>query len=159
MPPYTPVRDFINALRDGETNITRRLKYLVINYSQVPEPVRAAFEAWTPAAAPAIPLLVKNLLKHSGGAAVYGALAADNKLSPDAVDHIDAWDPAQKATVKAWAMAAQNNPAAEIYWELHRDAALGDHAFQDPANPLKITLRTFAGRINLSPSLGVISYT
>lgn len=156
MPAYTPIREFIDALKSGETNITKRLKYLVQNYNQIPQPVRDVLEGWTPTAAtPAIPEDVKNLLKHDGDT---GTLTNVNKLGSDEVKHIDDWPWQQKATVKAWVDAAKDNPGAEIYWELHRDPALGDYAQRDPGNPLKVTCRTSAGRVNLSLSFGSITY-
>ena len=156
MPAYTPIREFIDALKSGETNITRRLKYLVQNYNQIPQSVRDSLDGWTPSADhPAMPEPVKKLLMHDGDT---GPLTSVNKLGQPEIDHIDDWPWQQKAIVKDWVGAAKNNPAAEIYWELHRNPALGDYADHDPGNPLKVTCRTFAGRVNLGLNFGSINY-
>jgi hypothetical protein len=163
MPAYTPIRDFIDALNSGQTNITRRIKYLVENYSIIPGPNLAALTGWSPSPGSAmIPDLVKDLLMHNGAC---GKLSPQNKLSPDEVAHIDALDPLDKAKVLAWVNAAKNNPAAEIWWELRREplpgGLPGDDVVYDPAIPLKITGRTWGGRVDLGWSgfnLGSIKY-
>jgi hypothetical protein len=171
MPAYTPIRDFINALRDGETNITRRIKYLVMNYNHpdVPPAVQALLDPnsttkWNPnvSSSSAIPGPIKDLLMHQGPC---GTLSAEFKLIKDEVDHIDALDPLDKAKVLAWVNAAKNNPAAEIWWELRREplpgGLPGDDVVYDPAIPLKITGRTWGGRVDLGWSgfnLGSIKY-
>ncbi|HSP55234.1 MAG TPA: hypothetical protein VLS25_06550 [Dehalococcoidia bacterium] len=157
MPAYTPIRDFIDALREGETKITRRIKYLVRNYSSIPEPVLAVLNGWDPNTDPPIPPDVKSLLKGEPGAC--GSLSDENKLSQDEVDHIDAWEAAEKAKVLAWVKAVKGDPNAEIWWELRRYGPAYDDAYPDPNNPLKITARTYAGRVNLHPlNLGSITY-
>ena len=164
MPAYTPIRDFIKALNSGQTNITRRIKYLVENYSIIPGPNLAALTGWSPAVSSAIPDPVKDLLMHKGAC---GTLSDEFKLSPDEVDHIDALDPLDKAKVLAWVNAAKNNPAAEIWWELRREpppgGPPGDDVVYDPVTaPLKITGRTWGGRVELGWiggfNLGSIKY-
>ena len=168
MPAYTPIRDFIEALQSGETNITKRIKYLVINYAKIPPAVQAILtpgnsSTWIPSSPPpvGIPQDVKSLLKHEGGAAVCGSLSDEYKLSQDEVDHIDAWEKAEVLKVLAWVNAAKGDPNAEIYWELRRDGPAHDDAYPDPIKPLKITARTHAPKVYLGWSgfnLGSIKY-
>ena len=173
MPAYTPIRDFINALRDGETNITRRIKYLVINYNHpdVPKAVKDLLDPtsnapWNPnvSSSSAIPGPIKDLLMHQGAC---GTLSPQNKLSPDEVDHIDALNPLDKVKVLAWVNKAKGDPSAEIWWELRREpppgGPPGDDVVYDPVTaPLKITGRTWGGRVELGWiggfNLGSIKY-
>ncbi len=157
MPAFTPIRDFIDALKSGETNITKRLDYLLANYAQVPQAARTDFESWTPLVVSPIPASVKDVLRHIG-TYDYGSLGDDYKLSAAAVAHLDALPPALKDKLRAFIRAAQlAGLALKFQWELHRAAV--DDAVQDPGPPVKITFKTSAQRVNLSPSVGSISYT
>ncbi len=157
MPAFTPIRDFIDALRSGETNITKRLDYLLANYAQVPQAARTDFDNWNPLVISPIPASVKDVLRHIG-TYDYGSLADDYKLSAAEVAHLDALPPPLKDKLCGFIRAAQGaGQTLKFEWELHRVAA--DDAVQDPGPPVKITFRTAARRVSLSPSLGSISYT
>lgn len=160
MPAYTPIREFIDALKSGETNITKRLDYIFQNYAQVPAAATTAFAAWNPMASPAIPASVKDVLRHAGDV---GNLVDTNKLSAAEVDHLDALPPALKSTLHGFISAALlAGHALKFEWELHRAAA--DEAVQDLGPPVTtITFRTAAGSVELGGPLGIplasIKYT
>jgi len=159
MPAFTPIRDFIDALKSGETNITKRLDYVFANYAQVPTAARDAFTAWNPMVSSPIPASVKDVLRHAGNV---GNLVDTNKLSAAEVNHLDALPPALKSKLHGFIRAAQMaSLALKFEWELHRAAA--DDAAQDPGPPVKITFKTAAQSVKLGGPLGIplasIDYT
>jgi len=155
MPAFTPIRDFIEALKSGQTNITNRLDYLYANRLAIDPGVLTTIR--TASLHPSFPAEVKQLLKG------IGAVTGPNKLGDNEISHMEDWDPGEKSQLQGWIDAAiTNGYAVNFFWELHRDPAAGDYAVQvgpDAAGNVAITFRSFAGKVNLSPSLGSISYT
>ena len=155
MPAFTPIRDFIEALKSGQTNMTRRLDYLYANRASIDVGVLATLRTGT--LHPTFPAEVKALLKGTG------AVTGPNKLSDPEINHMEGWDSGEKTKVQGWIDTAMSNGyTVSFFWELHRGPPAGDYAVQvgpDAAGNVAITFRTYAGRVNLSPSLGSISYT
>ncbi len=154
MPAFTPIREFIEALKCGQTNITKRLDYLYANHRDIDPGVLTTIR--TGSLHPFFPVEVKQLLKG------IGPVTGPNKLRDDEISHMEGWPPVRKSELQGWIDAAiTNGYAISFFWELHRDPAAGDDAVQagpDAAGNVSITFRTFAGRVDLSWSLGKISY-
>lgn len=157
MPAYTPIREFINALKSGQTNMTLRLDYLYANRASIPAAVLDTIR--TGSLHPTFPQDVKDLLKG------VGAVTGPNKLSDDEIKHMEEWPAAEKAQVQGWIdTAITNGDEVKFMWELHREPGkpgTGDYAVRDPGSPVRITFRTYAQRVQLDgwpPSLGSISY-
>ena len=153
MPPFTPIREFVDALQSGETNITRRLKYLYDNHASIEPSLLGVLRtgSLTP-----FPAAIKALLRGEGG---MSGLPGPNVLRNAEITHLEGWA-AELPKVQGWIdTAIANGWDVRFFWELHREPGVGDYAHQDPGPPVTITFRTAAPRVNLSPSLGSVSYT
>ena len=161
MPAYTPIREFIDALRSGQTNMTKRLEYLVTNWGAIPQSVKDNFQ--TGSLHPAFPPSVRDLLKGTG---YTGPMATTNPLKEEEVTHMEEWVEAEKNSVREWILAAvQAGQPIQFFWELHREPGKpgkGDFAVRDPGPSVRITFRTYAQRVELGwngINLGSIKYT
>ena len=157
MPAFTPIREFIEALKSGKTNMTRRLEYLVANWPIIPATVKT--DVQTGSLHPSFPPSVRDLLKGSG---YTGAMATTNPLQEDEVKHMEEWDQAEKDNVRQFIInAVQAGQAVQFSWELHRQPGKpgkGDYADLNAGPPARITFRTYAERVDLGFNLGSIKY-
>lgn len=142
MPPYSTLRTFVNALKSGETNITRSLEKLVNDGSR-----RQKYADWVdkPGALDGeFPAWLRTELVQAG-------------MKQEEIEHIEAWPDSQKDVARAQVSAAvKDKRPVRFSWELwegkHAESEVRRDAdqemrvvFKSPRDGVELGLVNFGG--------------
>ena len=156
MPEPSTIEDFVEAIRTGESEVTKRLTYLWNNYGTLDQKAKDAIDGFLAGAPnhkyhPKLDDPIVDLLTNSS----YGPHALESKH----INHIEKWPPSEKNKVRSELQSAGVGTAAEFWWEVFRDsspAAASKTAFAS-GPPLEFVFQTPGGRVKKTPALGFIN--